>query len=546
MKLEIERLDHWGIVAGVIKDLGLSDLVNELIGTNDQEILSTGDVVAGMIINGLGFASRPLMLTPQFFEGKALELLIKPGVNSEHFNRHRIGRALDAIDEFGCEKLFNFLAVSACKTERVETRFCHADTTSYSLHGDYTQVDENGKPIEYRIDITHGYSKDKRPDLKQVIQELVTSEDGGIPLMTKTLSGNASDTVVLRERAEALREEFEKSGSRCLVADCKLYAADTAPTLNSLNFITRVPSTIKRESKCIDKALSQENSWCKISDDYRYQEFYVDQFNIKNQRWVVVFSSHAHERTEKVLAKELNKEKERIEKEVAMIQKKLFGCQTDAVKELTTLAKKWRYHTVSEHTCTTEKNYQGRGRPTATTPFELAYQIKVTYSFNKEVFDHVLDQRSCFVLATNVAQELLSAPEVLKAYKRQDYTEKGFAFLKKPEFFTSSLNLEKPGRIEAILTIMVLSLLVYSLAQRRLRLKLEEQEQTVPNQLKKPTKKPTMRWIFQLFEGLNFVKIDLDGIQKAFIDGLNSIRLQIVTLLGGHILKIYQTSWTKG
>ena len=76
------------------------------------------------------------------------------------------------------------------------------------------------------------------------------------------------------------------------------------------------------------------------------------------------------------------------------------------------------------------------------------------------------DQRSCFVLATNTSAESLPAAETLEAYKKQDYTEKGFAFLKKPEFFTSSLNREKPCRIEAILMIMVLSLLVYSLAQR--------------------------------------------------------------------------------
>lgn len=549
MKLEIERVDHWGIVAGVIKDLGLAELVNEKIGTDSQEILTAGDVVAGLVINGLGFASRPLMLAPQFFESKALEILIKPGVKPEHFNRHKIGRTLDNISDFGCEKLFNFLALSACAIEGIETRFGHADTTSYSLQGvyDIDEIDEEGNPIEQRIKITYGYSKDNRPDLKQVVQELVTSQDGGIPFITKTLSGNASDSIILRERAQALMNEFALSGPRCLVADCKLYASDTAPTLNQINFITRVSAALQREQQYIQEAIEKSGDWITISDEYKYQEFVVDQFNIINQRWLVFYSKQAHERSSKTLAKELTKEKARVEKEVAGIEKKVFGCETDAIKEVTALAKKWRYHKIVGKRVIELKAYQGRGRPTAETPFKIAYQIIVTTEFQKDVFEHVLNQRSCFVLATNMNRETLSAAETLRAYKGQDYTEKGFAFLKKPEFFTSSLNLEKPGRIEAILMIMILSLLVYSIAQRRLRRQLDLLKTTIPNQLKKPVKNPTMRWIFQLFEGINFVKADLgDGIKKAFINGLNDLRLKIITLLGNNVLKIYQTSWSKG
>ena len=40
-----------------------------------------------MIINGLGFSDRPLTLTPQFFENKALELLFRPGVKAEYFQQ---------------------------------------------------------------------------------------------------------------------------------------------------------------------------------------------------------------------------------------------------------------------------------------------------------------------------------------------------------------------------------------------------------------------------------------------------------------------------
>jgi transposase len=162
MDIQVKRVDHWGIVAGLMKDIKLSNLVDSQIGTDSQEILTTGEVVMGLVINGLGFASRPLMLAPQFFENKALDILIKKGVRPEHFNRHKIGRVLDDIAKFGCEKLFNLIALSACEQEKVNMNYGHADTTSISLHGEYNteEVDEDGNPIEQRLTINHGYSKD--------------------------------------------------------------------------------------------------------------------------------------------------------------------------------------------------------------------------------------------------------------------------------------------------------------------------------------------------------------------------------------------------
>lgn len=543
MELEIKRLDHWGIVAGVAKDLKLADIVDQELGTNNQEILTTGDVVAGLVINGLAFASRPLMLAPQFFENKALELLIKPGVKAEHFNRHRIGRALDAIAEFGCEKLFNILAISACKTEGVSLRFGHSDTTSFSLYGQYEELDENGKPIEQKIAITYGYSKDKRPDLKQVVLEIVVSQDGGIPFMTKALSGNASDNVILRERAQALINEFKRSETRCLAADSKLYSEKTAAILNQINFITRVPATIKNEHTFVEQALEQQDAWKNLADGYKCQEFNTDFYSIKDQRWFVFHSQKAHSRVKKTMEKELIRERNLVEKELAKLQKGSFGCQEDALKQLNMLAKKWRYHAVLDKKFITEKNYKLRGRPTADTSHKESFKIQVTTNFDPKLFDKSLNQRSCFILATN---DTLCAEDVLKAYKGQDLCEKGFAFLKKPEFFTSSLNLEKPGRIEAILTIMVLSLLVYSMAQRRLRKNLEALNDCMPNQLGKPTKRPTMRWIFQLFEGINFVIVKIDGVQKAFVEGLNALRKKAISLLGPGVLEIYSVAWSKG
>lgn len=541
MGIEVKRIDHLGIIAGTIKDLGIIEIVNQHVGCNDQEKISSGQVVAGMILNGLGFVSRPLMLTPQFFENKPLDLLIGEGINSDHFNRHKIGRVLDDIGNYGCEKLFGIIALEACIREDVDMRFGHSDTTSHSLTGEYDCESDTE-----RIHITYGHSKAKRPDLKQVVQELVTSQDGGIPFITKTWDGNASDTIILRERAKALIDEFSKSKNRYLVADSKLYAEETSTTLNKINYITRVPSTIKLEQTFIGRAIDAPNLWTTFGDSYMLQEFPVDLYAIEGQRWVVVYSKQARERSEKTIKKEIAKEEERIKKELFHLQATRFSCESDAKKALKLLLKKWKYHQVSDAKTIAIKCYSKRGRPSAATLLENEWQITVQVSFVQDSADKILDQRSCFVLSTNVSAEDLPIKDVLIGYKGQDKTEKGFAFIKSPDCFVASLFLKKPSRIDGLLMIMILSLLVYSIAQRRLRKQLVLLNETLPNQINKQVQNPTMRWIFQLFEGINYVKLVINGVVTKVIEGINALRARIISFFSPNVQAIYRNSTNWG
>ena len=88
---------------------------------------------AGMIINGLGFSDRPMSLTPQFFEGKALDVLIREGITPDMLNRFKLGRSLDDVFSYGCDLLFSEIALSVCQQEGIDLRFNSLDTTSYFL-----------------------------------------------------------------------------------------------------------------------------------------------------------------------------------------------------------------------------------------------------------------------------------------------------------------------------------------------------------------------------------------------------------------------------
>ena len=95
--ISVERLDHLGVVASVIKDLRLIEMIDARLLLHDQEEITAGEAVAGMILNGLGFANRPLSLTPQFFANKPLDLLLREGVRAEMCNRFQLGRTLDEV-----------------------------------------------------------------------------------------------------------------------------------------------------------------------------------------------------------------------------------------------------------------------------------------------------------------------------------------------------------------------------------------------------------------------------------------------------------------
>ena len=195
----VERLDHFGLIVSVIKTLRLIEMIDARLVPDAQEEITPGEAMAGMILNGLGFTNRPLSLTPQFFANKPLDLLFREGVHAEMFNRFKLGRTLDEAYDYGCDLLFSELALGVCDQEGIDRRFNHLDTTSFSLSGAYVPDSD-----EQAITITHGYSKDHRPDLKQAVLELMVSQDGGVPFVSKSWDGNASDTKIFQERAEAL------------------------------------------------------------------------------------------------------------------------------------------------------------------------------------------------------------------------------------------------------------------------------------------------------------------------------------------------------
>jgi len=157
---------------------------------------------------------------------------------------------------------------------------------------------------------------------------------------------------------------------------------------------------------------------------------------------------------------------------------------------------KLKYHQTSDIEIT-EKLNKGQ---------TVVYQVKGKLIENQELIKKHENSCDRFILATNILDTTKLAPtEILRIYKEQQSTERGFRFIKDPLFFADSLFVKNPERVETMMMLMALCLLVYNLGQRQLRITLKTQKATVKNQLNKPTESPTLRWIFQCFQGIHIL-----------------------------------------
>ena len=526
-------LDHLGIVSAMCDEIDLVNTIDCIIPPDPRAVLTTGECVKLMVINGLGFTSRPLYLEAQFYEGKPVERLLGRQCESAEISDDRLGKALDRCYDYGCDTLFASVALKAAIKYNVDQTFRHLDTTSLEVDGEYI-LDDQKVPL-----ITFGHSKDHRPDLKQFMISLICSQDGDVPLLAQTIAGNSSDKAHFKETLLNLKSQIDQeSGAHYFVADSALYTADTLKQISSFaKWVTRVPERISAALQLIHEYAKEDLK--EIATGYFGTEV-GSTYGDVSQRWLLIYSEQAYTREKKTLEKKIKRELEAQKKEIKALASKEFDCECDARSALSSLEKKFKYHKIDEIHITQKKVKSGRGRPKKNDLPVIKYKITAEAVQDGIKIAYALEGKGKFIIATNELDEkALSANDLLKNYKGQQAVERGFRFLKDPLFMTSSVFLKKDTRIAALGMVMCLCLLVYTLAQRYLRQKLMELSTSVPDQLGRPTKRPTMRWIFQIFEGVHvLIHHTIDGIKEIILN-LHPTRRHILQILGPPFEKIY-------
>ena len=535
-------LNHFGIVASACKELNIAEIIDTLIPHDPQQKVTTGQAAVAMIINGLGFSNRPLYLFPQFFEKKPVELLIGKEITSYSLNDDTVGRALDRLFNYGCTELFSSIAYIVAKSADVDKKFGHLDTTTFSVHGKYESSDNEDAAIH----ITYGKSKLRRPDLKQIFLNLLVSSDGGVPLFMQTLNGNSSDTTIFRKTVTEFRRGLKENLQEITywIADSKLYTDKTLREMKDyLLWISRVPDNIMDAKNIIEKTATSLNELHSLDGEngYSYRR-HESTYGGVNQRWLAVHSEQAEKRAIDTIERAVNKELEKLQKKAKKLHRKKFYCEPDARNSLSSLQRDMKYHTICIDEIVQKEKYNARGRPSKTKKKEkiITYFPRTRITRTEEVIGLEIKKKAIFIIATNeLSEKKLTDQEVFDSYKGQQTVERGFRFLKDPLFFASSLFLKKPERIVALTMVMCLTLLVYSICERKLRMALKEQEQSIVNQVGKPTQRPTLRWIFQLFEDVHLVKIEDNNEVKYEVKNLRPDGIMALNILGEEYMAHY-------
>ncbi|NET33677.1 MAG: IS1634 family transposase [Cyanothece sp. SIO1E1] len=356
---------------------------------------------------------------------------------------------------------------------------------------------------------------------------------GKCPLYLEVGNGNDADKAVFTEVIEHFKQQWTAAKPEVIVADSALYSAENLQALGSTPWITRVPATIT-EAAWLMQTLPPEQFIASSLSNYRMAEVCITYAGVR-QRWLVVESESRQQSDLKQLDKRIAKAYTEKLNALKTLTAHSFACQADALDALDAFEKKLKYHTLIDLEVVTKPHYDKPGRPRkGDRPKRYTYHPKATLVLNEGGLAAQRNQAGRFILATNLLQqedlngllqedsngllqedsnELLQEKkwpndEILQEYKNQQSCERGFRFLKDPLFFASRLFVKKAQRLAALAMIMGVCLWVYSLGQRQLRQALEYANDTIPNQLGKPTARPTLRWVLQCFQSVHLVWIN--------------------------------------
>jgi transposase len=491
----------------MFEELGIGDVLDQATHQNpEMRDLTVGEAVKAMVLNGLGFINQTLYLVPRFFQNKPTSRLISPRVTPTQLNDDALGRASDTLYAAGVTELYSLIAATAAQRLGLTPRFAHLDSTSVHVDGRYNSDEA---PDAQVIHITRGYSRDHRPDLNQVMLERIVEHQAGIPVLMQPLSGNSSDAQefgqMIREHVAQLHIAY---GTTYLVADSALYSEANLQKLSQtpMHWITRVPVTLSEARAALVQA--DPHTMLPLVAGYRYQEL-ASTYGGVEQRWVLIHSEHRQSQAQRTVAKQLRTQSDKEVKAFKKLCGTAFACEADAQQALATFAQGLQATFLATSSVCPTSRYGKRGRPSpGSQPASVVYHINGALASRLAMHHTLVDQHSCFILATNELDATLLPPlELLQGYKGQSHAERGFRFLKDPQFFASSLYLKKPERIMALLMVMTVCLLVYAALEYRIRQALKDHGATFPDQKGKPTQNPTARWVFHSFVGIHVLLI---------------------------------------
>ncbi|MGH7759092.1 MAG: IS1634 family transposase, partial [Candidatus Dormibacteria bacterium] len=474
------------VVAELCRRLDIAGIVDRAVPIRDVALLTHGQVIEALVANRLT-SPQPLVHVEDWARAWAVEEVF--GMDPAALNDDRIGRALDAVAP-ELDGIVGSVGMTAIGAFGIDVSRMHWDMTSVSLFGAYADAEEDFAQPRF------GHPKDRRPDLKQVQTGLGVTADGAVPIYHRAYSGGAGEVNQVVGAMEALRalageKRFMIVGDSKLVSYVNLAAMVTAQvrfiapasktyvdaaTLAAQDLDSAIPADYVAE-RDKDKAPHQRGRWL-VAEDATAITGPRKADPVVALRRVFVWSSARSGAAQAARAKKLARATDDLDRLGRGLGSRHYPTVKAVDERLNAIARERRVKAYLK----TEVGTDAAGKPT------------LVWHFDQQALDVEAASDGWYALLTNLDRSEADATEILLRYKGQEAVERRYGNFKGP-LAVAPMFLTNNRRIEALISVICLALLVFSLVERALRLAIAPERALAGLGVGRATK-PTGRLIF--------------------------------------------------
>lgn len=516
------------VIASYLNRLRFKEVINERLRWDSEQWKYSPGVLAQLLVLVAFIPARKkiaLSRIHEAFAGIDLKYLVGEAIEPEELNDDLFAQLLDRLHEYGCTTLYRSISLTVRTVfNSPENKLLHSDTTSHVLTGDYLSGTDQKCPSI--LNPAYGVSKEKRFDLLQIMSGSVSDGDG-LVLFCHILDGNTADceynNMILSVLNSVYGEEF---GSYTYIADCKVLTEKNLEQIycgtNPVQLISCIPDNFA--GKLSEKLRNQaylDNNWnylgicCQHPSEKGTEPEYWSQVYHKlvfgHPMWIHVYRKAE---SKKRLERYLNEQQEKYSTDLESLTAKEFVCEPDARNELESFEKSHKNSIFSTELSIVPIASVKRpvGRPSKT-PKPLIQTTTWRICGCDIIGD---DEKICrkrrkidsFCLLTSIPPEEMDSKAVLISYKGQNVIESMFSLLKEP-LLASTLFLEKPERIEALMTMLYFSVLMHGILQLITRLRISSCDE--PPRIgteNRPLIRPKSNSVLNILENFEFTILD--------------------------------------
>lgn len=520
----------------------IADIIDDQVPLDARrKVLTHGEACVAMV-TGILFQVLQLYRLCKFaYEFKVLDVIL-PGIGPQEYFDDRLADTLNAIFDYGLDNLEMPITKKMISEFRVENSICHNDTTSASVYG---HCNTNQTPDS--IEITFGFSKKKRQDLKQLIWSLSVSSDGGFPLYQKAYSGNTADVDTYVEQWHNLIDLLDKRDF-LYVGDSKLVTKDNLTYIhdNGGSFVAPVPMYESYKAVFHDALQNHPQEMLIPYKDFINRGFETPIHIEHNERsydfrMIILFDHGLFSRKSKTLDNRVEKTKaafDNLESKINAYQLKT----TEAIEKACHGILK-KHHTADFFTFeiintpqTVVKN-KHKGRPpknkTPETVETLVDHFSLNICFNNDAFLNAKYRCGYYPLITNKPASELSIIDIMMAYKNQ-YKSEHINRRAKSNFRLEPIYLHTPKRIEAFLFLFKIALQIIVLIERNARMNIKHKDKGLDNFMpnRKDVRNPRSEYLLAEFQYIVKGEMKMpNGQAHGFVSELNELQKEILNIL---------------